>query len=893
MIEWSETHLQIREMFKRFVDEHVVPKIDDIELGDTPPYEVLRKMMATFGVGDMAMSKFNHDLEKEKKRALTGEPPPEKKKREGYSQEAADAAAMRAIPTIELSKYSPGMITALGVSVGLTAGAIQRKGTIAQKEKFVPALLTLEKIGAWAITEPSSGSDAFGSMKAVARRDGDHYVLNGQKIFITNGPYADTIVFICRLDDGVVEERAELALSPDEGNRAPSDEARIAARARADVLVVGEPGLGKSRLRRELASSLRAQDTTAALVTAIASPMESASPFALLRAIGRAAREAGLEPPALDEPARTAWVDLSVAVPSATDAAAIALLERADSSTRERAYLTALEGIARARGGELVLIVDDAHAIDLASAALLTWLLSVPDLGLALVLLGRPHAVEILGPLLRAPRSTTVRLGPFATAAALELARAISPELDAARLAAIVERAGGHALLLEELLRAPADDEASPSVLTVIERRISRLPAEARKALRAASLFGDRFWRSGVLAASGMRPQLLDESLGVLRDHELIVDSSICRYEGERELVFRHALVREAAYAMLTDADRAIGHRLVLGWLVARGERDDWLLAAHDEQAATTDLERAEASDRWYRIARSWPSHSESLHAIDHARQLVGAMRIPDEERLGEIDRSWLFQLAGGPDRTAVALKLREILAAARADGNHARTVGALSALVWTLAGLGEIEEARALEAEANLLSRGPRDRMTIAKAASMRAFLTNDLDEMARLTEEVVELADGLGKDDEIAGQLHNLGEIHLRKGRLAEGRRVLERSSGVASKHPDQQIFSELNLMLLAYVDAAETGTGGPIEPLRRAVERLKRGGLGFEELTARVFLGHALARRGEPALAIAELERAVECAIGVGYARYVDEARAAIAAIEAGTIPPLADV
>ncbi len=219
MIEWSETHVQIREMFRRFVDAEVVPKIDDIELGDTPPYEVLRKMMATFGVGEMQKSKFFHDLEKEKKRAATGEPPPEKKKREGFSQEAADAAAMRVIPIVEMSKYSPGMITALGVSVGLTAGAIQRKGTIAQKEKFVPELLTLEKIGAWAITEPGSGSDAFGSMKAVARRDGDGYVLDGQKTFITNGPYADTIVFICRLDDGVAapDERKVVSFIVDKG----------------------------------------------------------------------------------------------------------------------------------------------------------------------------------------------------------------------------------------------------------------------------------------------------------------------------------------------------------------------------------------------------------------------------------------------------------------------------------------------------------------------------------------------------------------------------------------------------------------------------------------------------------------------------------------------------
>ena len=94
------------------------------------------------------------------------------------------------------------MVTAMGVSMGLTAAAIMSKGTTAQKERWAGELLTLEKIGAWAITEPGSGSDAFGSMKSTARRDGDEYLLNGSKTFITNGPYADTIVFICKLDEG-------------------------------------------------------------------------------------------------------------------------------------------------------------------------------------------------------------------------------------------------------------------------------------------------------------------------------------------------------------------------------------------------------------------------------------------------------------------------------------------------------------------------------------------------------------------------------------------------------------------------------------------------------------------------------------------------------------------
>ena len=207
MIEWSEQHQQIRTMFQKWVQAEVVPRREAIEFGDEPPYELLRNMMKTFGVGQMALAQFQADLAKER----AGDAPAEKPKaRTKFNQMAADAMAMRCIPTLELSKYSPGLITALGVSIGLTANAIVRRGTLAQKERFVPDLLTLEKVGAWAITEPGSGSDAFGSMRATAARDGDEYVLNGQKTFITNGPYADTIIFICKLDDGSPPERRKV-----------------------------------------------------------------------------------------------------------------------------------------------------------------------------------------------------------------------------------------------------------------------------------------------------------------------------------------------------------------------------------------------------------------------------------------------------------------------------------------------------------------------------------------------------------------------------------------------------------------------------------------------------------------------------------------------------------
>ena len=63
-------------------------------------------------------------------------------------------------------------------------------------------LVTYEKVGAWAITEPDSGSDAFGGMKSYVVRDGDDYILNGQKTFITNGPDADVVVVYAKLDEG-------------------------------------------------------------------------------------------------------------------------------------------------------------------------------------------------------------------------------------------------------------------------------------------------------------------------------------------------------------------------------------------------------------------------------------------------------------------------------------------------------------------------------------------------------------------------------------------------------------------------------------------------------------------------------------------------------------------
>ncbi len=204
MIEWSEPQQMIRDAVRRFVEAEVVPRIQELEHGDLPPYDVLRKLVSTFGIDEMARERFRRQIEKEtepqggrKRSAQRGEAE--------RSDAGRDSVALQLIPIIELCRYCPGLVTAMGVSMGLTPAAILAKGTTRQKERWALPLLTLEKIGAWAITEPGSGSDAFGGMKSTARRDGQGgYVLNGSKTFITNGPHADVIVFLCKLDESGV-----------------------------------------------------------------------------------------------------------------------------------------------------------------------------------------------------------------------------------------------------------------------------------------------------------------------------------------------------------------------------------------------------------------------------------------------------------------------------------------------------------------------------------------------------------------------------------------------------------------------------------------------------------------------------------------------------------------
>ncbi|MDN5894252.1 MAG: acyl-CoA/acyl-ACP dehydrogenase [Nocardioides sp.] len=206
MFAWSEDDLAVRDAVRQFVDKELRPRQDELEFGDLPPYDLVRKYYATFGLADAAAERFDHDLRKARAQE------------EGRSFDEPDPEgpdmAMSAIASIELVKVGMGIPTAIGVSSGLTAGTINALGTLEQRERWARDLATFEKVGAWAITEPESGSDAFGGMRSTVKPDGDDFVLSGHKTFITNGPYADTIVVYAKLDDGSgVDRRGQPVLT--------------------------------------------------------------------------------------------------------------------------------------------------------------------------------------------------------------------------------------------------------------------------------------------------------------------------------------------------------------------------------------------------------------------------------------------------------------------------------------------------------------------------------------------------------------------------------------------------------------------------------------------------------------------------------------------------------
>jgi acyl-CoA dehydrogenase len=166
----TEEQTMMRKMVQDFVQKEVVPEAERMERENRHPAEVIRKM------GELG---------------LMGIPIPET-----YGGSGMDFTSY-IIAIHELSKASAALGVILSVHTSVGTNPIVKFGTDEQKKHYLPKLASGEYLGAFALTEPGAGSDAA-NLKTRAKKDGGHYILNGSKIFITNGMDADTFITFAR-----------------------------------------------------------------------------------------------------------------------------------------------------------------------------------------------------------------------------------------------------------------------------------------------------------------------------------------------------------------------------------------------------------------------------------------------------------------------------------------------------------------------------------------------------------------------------------------------------------------------------------------------------------------------------------------------------------------------
>ena len=168
----GETIDMLRATVQQFAADDIAPRAADIDRENRFPPELWRRM------GDIGLL------------GITVE--------EEYGGTAMGYLA-HVIAMEEISRASASVGLSYGAHSNLCVNQIRRNGSVAQKKKYLPKLVSGEHVGALAMSEPGAGSDVV-SMRLRADRRGDHFVLNGNKMWITNGPDADTLVVYAKTD---------------------------------------------------------------------------------------------------------------------------------------------------------------------------------------------------------------------------------------------------------------------------------------------------------------------------------------------------------------------------------------------------------------------------------------------------------------------------------------------------------------------------------------------------------------------------------------------------------------------------------------------------------------------------------------------------------------------
>jgi alkylation response protein AidB-like acyl-CoA dehydrogenase len=174
MLDLPEDLQAAQRQVRAFCLRHVEPAVLELEAGRALPYPIFRELGRALGMAEFAAARAG----------------------------GAPDDGLLAILSWELTRSCAGVALAFGASLGLFAGAVLARGTPEQKICWARPVLACERIGAWALTEPGAGSDAFGAMRTRATRVSGGFELSGAKTFITNAPYADVFVVYARADEG-------------------------------------------------------------------------------------------------------------------------------------------------------------------------------------------------------------------------------------------------------------------------------------------------------------------------------------------------------------------------------------------------------------------------------------------------------------------------------------------------------------------------------------------------------------------------------------------------------------------------------------------------------------------------------------------------------------------